>query len=116
MQHPIHAYQTQIFVYFLQDRFYVPSTDGIRSLKEQGFKLFKETIYDPFHQYARQAILGAIAEERNAQEQDNVIGKEPGKAQEQGHGKKEDKQERRLLKEAVEVQLIASISLLMQFS
>lgn len=48
-------------------------TDGIHSLREQGFKLYKEQIFDSFSQYARQAILNAIEKERNGEEQDRHL-------------------------------------------
>jgi len=61
----------KLFMYL--DRFYTPNTDGVCSLKEQGYKLYKENIFDHFSSYARQAILNAIEKERNHEEQDRHL-------------------------------------------
>jgi len=62
---------SKLFMYL--DRFYTPNTDGILSLKEQGFKLYKENIFDPFAKFARTAILNCIEKERNSEEQDRHL-------------------------------------------
>lgn len=36
------------------------NTDGILTLKEQGYKCYKENIFDQFAPFARAAILNAI--------------------------------------------------------
>ena len=53
---------SKLFMYL--DRFYTPNTDGIFSLKEQGFKQYKEHVFDSFHLEARRCILLAIEKER----------------------------------------------------
>jgi len=55
------------------DRFYTPNTDGVRELKEQGFWLYKENIFDTFRKYARQAILNAVEKERQNEQQDRDL-------------------------------------------
>jgi len=64
----------KLFMYL--DRFYTPNTDGILPLKEQGFKLYKENVFDSFAPHARAAILSAIEKERNSEEQDRALLKE----------------------------------------
>jgi cullin 1 len=59
---------SKCFMYL--DRFYVESNDGILPLKEQGFKLYKEEIFDHFVVQARDAIVHCIAAERDGEEQD----------------------------------------------
>lgn len=62
---------SKLFMYL--DRFYTPNTDGILALKEQGFKLYKENIFDQFSPYARRAILHSIEKERHSEEQDRDL-------------------------------------------
>lgn len=64
----------KLFMYL--DRFYTPNTDGILILKEQGFKSYKENIFDKFAPHARSAILASIEKERNNEEQDRALLKE----------------------------------------
>jgi hypothetical protein len=52
------------------------NTDGILTLKEQGYKLYKENVFDTFAPHARAAILAAIEKERNSEEQDRALLKE----------------------------------------
>jgi cullin 1 len=61
----------KLFMYL--DRFYTPNTDGIHPLREQGFKLYKEAVFDQFESFARSAILNAIEKERNHEEQDRLL-------------------------------------------
>lgn len=61
----------KLFMYL--DRFYTPNTDGILTLKEQGYKNYKEQIFDAYAPFARQAILNAIEKERNNEEQDRHL-------------------------------------------
>ncbi len=61
----------KLFMYL--DRFYTPNTEGIFSLKEQGFKLFKDAIFDHFEVPARLAILKSIEKERNGESQDRLL-------------------------------------------
>ena len=49
------------------------NTDGIFSLKEQGFKQYKEHVFDSFHLQARVCILSAIERERNGEQQDRHL-------------------------------------------
>ena len=51
-----------------QDRFYVPNTEEKRSLSEQGFHEFRETLYDDFHDAAKQAVLNAVRKERDLEQ------------------------------------------------
>ena len=44
------------------------NSDGILSLKEQGFKQYKEHVFDSFQQHARMCILNAIEKERNGKQ------------------------------------------------
>lgn len=62
---------SRLFMYL--DRFYTPNNDEILPLSEQGFKLFKENIFDTFSGNARQAILSCIEKERNGEEQDRLL-------------------------------------------
>ena len=62
---------SRLFMYL--DRFYTPNNEEIPSLAEQGFKLFKETIFDTFGQNARSSILACIEKERNGEEQDRLL-------------------------------------------
>jgi len=62
---------SKLFMYL--DRFYTPNTDGVNSLKEQGFKLYKDTIFDHFSGNAKQAILNCVEKERNGEEQDRTL-------------------------------------------
>lgn len=61
----------KLFMYL--DRFYTPNTDGVLPLKEQGFKLYKEHIFDVYAAAARQAILNGIEKERNQENQDRAL-------------------------------------------
>jgi len=65
---------SKLFMYL--DRFYTPNTDGVLALSEQGFKLYKENIFDQFSPYARRAILHSIEKERHSEEQDRDLLKE----------------------------------------
>lgn len=65
---------SKLFMYL--DRFYTPNTEGICSLKEQGFRLYKLTIFDSYSQYAKNAILNCVEKERNNEEQDRHLLKE----------------------------------------
>ena len=49
------------------------NSDGILSLKEQGFKQYKEHVFDSFQQHARTCILNAIERERNGEQQDRHL-------------------------------------------
>jgi len=62
---------SKLFMYL--NRFYTPNTDGVRELKEQGFWLYKENIFDNFKKFARVAILNGIEKERNSEEQDRHL-------------------------------------------
>jgi cullin 1 len=62
---------SKLFMYL--DRFYTPNTDGVNSLKEQGFKLYKDHVFDHFSSNARQAILNCVEKERNGEEQDRTL-------------------------------------------
>ena len=62
---------SKLFMYL--DRFYTPNTDGIFSLKEQGFKQYKEHVFDSFHLQARHCILSAIERERGNEQQDRHL-------------------------------------------
>jgi cullin 1 len=46
------------------------------TLKEQGYKSYKENIFDKFAPHARAAILLMIEKERNSEEQDRALLKE----------------------------------------
>lgn len=48
-------------------------SDGILTLKEQGYKNYKEQIFDSYAPFARTAILNAIEKERNNEEQDRHL-------------------------------------------
>lgn len=61
----------KLFMYL--DRFYTPNTDGILKLDEQGYKNYKEQIFDLHVKDARVCILGAIEKERNNEEQDRHL-------------------------------------------
>ena len=65
---------SKLFMYL--DRFYTANTDGILALKDQGYKSYKEQIFDHFAPVARQAVLNAIEKERNNEEQDRHLLKE----------------------------------------
>jgi len=62
---------SKLFMYL--DRFYTTNTDGILPLKEQGYKLYKETVFDSYTLKARTCILNAIARERASEEQDRHL-------------------------------------------
>mmetsp|Transcript_25987 Transcript_25987/g.46178 ORF Transcript_25987/g.46178 Transcript_25987/m.46178 type:complete len:745 (+) Transcript_25987:89-2323(+) len=62
---------SKLFMYL--DRFYTPSTENVLSLKKQGYKLFEDTIFNTYSQYARDAILSAINKERENEEQDREL-------------------------------------------
>jgi len=62
---------SKLFMYL--DRFYTPTTDGILSLKEQGFKLYHDNVFEKFAPEARQHILRAIDKERSSEEQDRHL-------------------------------------------
>ena len=62
---------SKLFMYL--DRFYTPNTDGICALKEQGFKLYKEDIFDVFVATARQSLLNAIEKERFGESADRHL-------------------------------------------
>jgi len=62
---------SKLFMYL--DRFYTPNTDNVASLREQGFKLYKENVFDVFHSSASQAILNAIDKERANTQQDRQL-------------------------------------------
>jgi len=61
----------KLFMYL--DRFYTPNTDGVRELKEQGFWLYKEHIFDNYKKFARQAVLNCIEKERQNEPQDRDL-------------------------------------------
>jgi len=62
---------SKLFMYL--DRFYTPNTDGILALKEKGFMLYKENIFDQFSPTARRSILNSIEKERHSEEQDRDL-------------------------------------------
>jgi len=62
---------SKLFTYL--DRFFTANTDGILPLKEQGYKLYKENVFDAFSHHAKVCILNAIQRERNSEEQDRQL-------------------------------------------
>mmetsp|Transcript_3443 Transcript_3443/g.6525 ORF Transcript_3443/g.6525 Transcript_3443/m.6525 type:complete len:746 (+) Transcript_3443:40-2277(+) len=62
---------SKLFMYL--DRFYTSNNDEVLNLPEQGYKLFKEAIFDTFSGYARNCILNCIEKERNGEGQDRQL-------------------------------------------
>ena len=62
---------SKLFMYL--DRFYTPNTDDVLPLVDQGYKLYKDIIFDPFAEYARKCILNSIQRERDAEQQDRHL-------------------------------------------
>ena len=62
---------SKLFMYL--DRFHVPSSEGTLSLKQEGFRLFKELVFDEFHEIAAEYILNAIGREREHEHQDRQL-------------------------------------------
>jgi cullin 1 len=62
---------SKLFMYL--DRFYTPNTDGKFALKEQGFRLYKEIVYDHFASIAREFVLNAVRRERDGEEQERQL-------------------------------------------
>jgi cullin 1 len=62
---------SKLFMYL--DRFFTVNTDGILTLKKQGFQLFKEKIFDKYQKYARDIILDMIDKERRSETQDRIL-------------------------------------------
>lgn len=62
---------SKLFMYL--DRFYTPNTESVLPLREQGYKLYREVIFDTFHMNIRQCILECINKERNNIIQDRHI-------------------------------------------
>jgi len=55
------------------DRFYTLNTDGILPLKDQGYRLYKEMVFDKFCSTASTFILNAIQKERESEVQDRHL-------------------------------------------
>ena len=64
----------KLFMYL--DRFYTPNTEGVKSLKEQGFWLYKTIVFDVYCEKARKCILNCIEKERAGEEVDRLLLKE----------------------------------------
>jgi cullin 1 len=62
---------SKLFMYL--DRFYTVNTDNVEKLSEQGYKLYKEIIFEKYREFAEKAILTCIERERNAEEQDRHL-------------------------------------------
>ena len=61
-------------LFLLRDLCHVTAnSDGILSLKEQGFKQYKEHVFDSFQPHARTCILNAIERERTSEQQDRHL-------------------------------------------
>eukprot|EP00823_Brevimastigomonas_motovehiculus_P008277 TRINITY_DN7560_c0_g1_i1.p1 TRINITY_DN7560_c0_g1~~TRINITY_DN7560_c0_g1_i1.p1 ORF type:complete len:748 (-),score=168.05 TRINITY_DN7560_c0_g1_i1:227-2470(-) len=62
---------SKLFMYL--DRFYTLNTENVLNLKELGYKLFKEVVFDRYCTKARGCLLNAIAGERKSEVQDRMI-------------------------------------------
>jgi len=62
---------SSLFMYL--DRFYTPNEEQILGLKEQGFLIFKEEVFDQFQTFARTTILTCMEKERRGEQQDRHL-------------------------------------------
>jgi len=62
---------TRMFMYL--DRFYVPNSEDLLSTSEQGYTLFKDNIFQRFHEATRNRVLECIRRERENEEQDRDL-------------------------------------------
>lgn len=53
----------KLFMYL--DRFYTPNTDNVLPLVDQGFRIYKEVVFDRFAPTAAEYILSAVSRERD---------------------------------------------------
>lgn len=65
---------SKLFMYL--DRFYTVTTDGVLKLEEQGYKQFKDIVYDRFSVTSRNAILKCVLCERDGEQQNRTLLKE----------------------------------------
>lgn len=65
---------SKLFMYL--DRFYTNNAEGVLKLEEQGYKQFKEHIFEQFNERARKDILSCIEKERDGEQQDRLLLKE----------------------------------------
>lgn len=65
---------SKLFMYL--DRFYTITTDGVLKLEEQGYKQFKDNIFEHFCERAKADILRCIEKERDGEQQDRMLLKE----------------------------------------
>jgi len=55
------------------DRFYVPNNEELLGMKEFGYSLYKQIVFEHFKDDIRDAILKCIRQERNSHEQDREL-------------------------------------------
>eukprot|EP00484_Ammonia_sp_Unknown_P001425 CAMPEP_0197020740 /NCGR_PEP_ID=MMETSP1384-20130603/1612_1 /TAXON_ID=29189 /ORGANISM="Ammonia sp." /LENGTH=764 /DNA_ID=CAMNT_0042448425 /DNA_START=104 /DNA_END=2398 /DNA_ORIENTATION=+ len=62
---------TRMFMYL--DRFHVPNSEDLLNTSEQGYTLYRQTVFEQFKETARRAILNCIHRERDGEEQDRDL-------------------------------------------
>eukprot|EP00493_Phyllostaurus_siculus_P005964 UN06018 len=55
------------------DRFYVPNNEDLLGMKEYGYSLYKDIVFEQFHEDARDSILKCIKAERDGVEQNREL-------------------------------------------
>jgi len=55
------------------DRFYVPNNEDLLGMKEYGYSLYKDIVFEQFHEDARESILKCIKAERDGVEQNREL-------------------------------------------
>jgi len=61
----------RFFMYL--DRFYTPNTENVKELKDQGYWIFKQKVFEEYKIKARTAILTCIERERDNEAQDRDL-------------------------------------------